>query len=34
MDTSNIARQARWNIVDAQSSFSLSESEKWVDVLE
>lgn len=34
MDTSNIAKQAQWNIADAKSSFSLSESEKWVDVLE
>lgn len=34
MDTSNIARQAEWNIVDAESPFSLSESEKWVDVHE
>lgn len=34
MDTSNIAKQAKWNIVDAGSSFSLSESEKWVDLLE
>lgn len=34
MDTSNIDKQAQWNIVDAESSFSLSESEKWVDVLE
>lgn len=34
MDISNIARQAEWNIVDAESSFSLSESEKWVDSLE
>lgn len=34
MDKSNIGREVWRDVADAESSFSLNESEKWVDALE